>query len=129
MMSNSHFILSRFFLGGRGKKTKKAGPKKTVIFPSLKIITRKIYFANEDGVNVKEQDIEAVIGYGSTCHTRNRSRFTRPRVVMRIVTGVACIVDLAAMRDADGKTLGGESRQKSIHFPPSETCLDHSVQV
>jgi aconitate hydratase len=47
-------------------------------------------------------------------------------VVLQDFTGVPCVVDLAAMRDAVVK-LGGSPEQ--INPLPSELVIDHSVQV
>jgi aconitate hydratase len=49
------------------------------------------------------------------------------RVLLQDFTGVPCVVDLAAMRDAVAK-LGGSPRQINPLIP-SELVIDHSVQV
>ena len=49
------------------------------------------------------------------------------RVVLQDFTGVPCVVDLAAMRDAIVK-LGGDAKQINPLIP-SELVIDHSVQV
>src|SRR5690554_2059759 len=49
------------------------------------------------------------------------------RVVLQDFTGVPCVVDLAAMRDAVVK-LGGRPEQINPQIP-SELVIDHSVQV
>ena len=49
------------------------------------------------------------------------------RVVLQDFTGVPCVVDLAAMRDAVAK-LGGDAKQINPLIP-SELVIDHSVQV
>jgi aconitate hydratase len=49
------------------------------------------------------------------------------RVVLQDFTGVPCVVDLAAMRDAIVK-LGGDASQINPLIP-SELVIDHSVQV
>ena len=53
--------------------------------------------------------------------------FMPGRVVLQDFTGVPCVVDLAAMRDAM-KKLGGDP--KAINpLVPCDLVIDHSVQV
>ena len=49
------------------------------------------------------------------------------RVVLQDFTGVPCVVDLAAMRDAM-VSLGGDPK-KINPLSPAELVIDHSVQV
>jgi aconitate hydratase len=53
--------------------------------------------------------------------------FMPGRVILQDFTGVPCVVDLAAMRDAVAK-LGGKPSQINPLIP-SELVIDHSVQV
>ncbi len=53
--------------------------------------------------------------------------FTPARVIMQDFTGVPCVVDLAAMREAV-KKLGGDPQQINP-MNPAELVIDHSVQV
>ena len=53
--------------------------------------------------------------------------FTPARVIMQDFTGVPCVVDLAAMREAV-KKLGGDPQQINP-LNPAELVIDHSVQV
>jgi len=53
--------------------------------------------------------------------------FTPARVIMQDFTGVPCIVDLAAMREAIVR-LGGDP-QRVNPLAPAELVIDHSVQV
>ena len=53
--------------------------------------------------------------------------FMPARVVLQDFTGVPCVVDLAAMRDAVAR-LGGKASQINPLIP-SELVIDHSVQV
>ena len=53
--------------------------------------------------------------------------FTPSRVLLQDFTGVPCVVDLAAMRDAM-KTLGGDPALINP-LQPVELVIDHSVQV
>ena len=53
--------------------------------------------------------------------------FTPARVILQDFTGVPCVVDLAAMRDAIVQ-LGGDP-EKVNPLAPAELVIDHSVQV
>src|SRR5262245_66253412 len=60
--------------------------------------------------------------------TSDREIAFRPaRVLMQDFTGVPCVVDLAAMRDAM-KALGGDPAKINPQVPV-ELVIDHSVQV
>ncbi|MBW3612721.1 MAG: aconitate hydratase [Chloroflexi bacterium] len=53
--------------------------------------------------------------------------FTPARVILQDFTGVPCVVDLAAMRDAMGQLGGDPSRINPL--VPVDLVIDHSVQV
>jgi aconitate hydratase len=93
---------------------------------SLKILLENL-LRNEDGVNIKEQDIQALLDWDPQAKPSSEVAFTPARVVMQDFTGVPAIVDLAAMRDAMEK-LGGDPA-KINPLSPAELVIDHSVQV
>jgi aconitate hydratase len=93
---------------------------------SLKILLENL-LRFEDGVNVTKKDIEALIGWNPTALPNYEIAFTPARVIMQDFTGVPCIVDLAAMREAIVK-LGGDP-QRVNPLAPAELVIDHSVQV
>ncbi|RZF91175.1 aconitate hydratase AcnA [Pseudoalteromonas sp. CO302Y] len=93
---------------------------------SLKILLENL-LRNEDGVNIKKQDIEALLNWDPQAKPSAEVAFTPARVVMQDFTGVPAIVDLAAMRDAMEK-LGGDPA-KINPLSPAELVIDHSVQV
>ncbi|MBQ4834406.1 aconitate hydratase AcnA [Pseudoalteromonas sp. MMG010] len=93
---------------------------------SLKILLENL-LRNEDGVNIKKQDIQALLDWDPNAKPSNEVAFTPARVVMQDFTGVPAIVDLAAMRDAMQK-LGGDPA-KINPLSPAELVIDHSVQV
>jgi aconitate hydratase len=93
---------------------------------SLKILLENL-LRFEDGVNVTKQDIEALLKWDSKALPNYEIAFTPARVIMQDFTGVPCIVDLAAMREAIVK-LGGDP-QKVNPLAPAELVIDHSVQV
>src|SRR5450432_146298 len=93
---------------------------------SLKILLENL-LRFEDGVNVTKSDIEAILKWDSKAQPSHEIAFTPARVIMQDFTGVPCIVDLAAMREAIVK-LGGDP-QKVNPLAPAELVIDHSVQV
>ena len=93
---------------------------------SLKILLENL-LRFEDGVNVTKKDIEAILNWEPKAQPNYEIAFTPARVIMQDFTGVPCIVDLAAMREAIVK-LGGDP-QKVNPLAPAELVIDHSVQV
>jgi aconitate hydratase len=93
---------------------------------SLKILLENL-LRFEDGVNVTKKDIEALLQWDPKAAPNYEIAFTPARVIMQDFTGVPCIVDLAAMREAIVK-LGGDP-QKVNPLAPAELVIDHSVQV
>ncbi len=93
---------------------------------SMKILLENL-LRHEDGVNVTRKEIEAVANWEATKEPDTEIAFMPARVVLQDFTGVPCVVDLAAMRDAVVK-LGGDASQINPQIP-SELVIDHSVQV
>jgi aconitase A len=93
---------------------------------SLKILLENL-LRFEDGVNVTKSDIEALLKWDSKALPSHEIAFTPARVIMQDFTGVPCIVDLAAMREAIVR-LGGDP-EKVNPLAPAELVIDHSVQV
>jgi aconitate hydratase len=93
---------------------------------SLKILLENL-LRFEDGVNVTKSDIEALLGWDPKALPNHEIAFTPARVIMQDFTGVPCIVDLAAMREAIVR-LGGDP-QRVNPLAPAELVIDHSVQV
>ena len=93
---------------------------------SMKILLENLLRC-EDGVTVTKESIEAVANWDAKKEPDTEIAFMPARVVLQDFTGVPCVVDLAAMRDAVVK-LGGNA--KNINpLIPSELVIDHSVQV
>ncbi len=102
-------------------------PEKLARLPfSLKILLENL-LRFEDGVNVTRRDIEALLNWNPKATPDHEICFTPARVIMQDFTGVPCVVDLAAMRDAI-RTLGGDPEQVNP-LAPAEMVIDHSVQV
>jgi aconitate hydratase len=93
---------------------------------SLKILLENL-LRFEDGVNVTRNDIEALLKWDPKAAPSHEIAFTPARVIMQDFTGVPCIVDLAAMREAIVR-LGGDP-QRVNPLAPAELVIDHSVQV
>ncbi len=93
---------------------------------SLKILLENL-LRFEDGVNVTRSDIEALLKWDPKAAPSHEIAFTPARVIMQDFTGVPCIVDLAAMREAIVR-LGGDP-QRVNPLAPAELVIDHSVQV
>ena len=93
---------------------------------SLRILLENL-LRTEDGRNVRKEDICALANWNSKSKADKEIAFTPSRVLLQDFTGVPCVVDLAAMRDAM-QQLGGDP---SLINPlqPVELVIDHSVQV
>ncbi len=77
---------------------------------------------------VTEADVEALARWQpQTANQEGEIPFLPARVVLQDFTGVPCIVDLAAMRDAI-QALGGDPT-KINPLVPADLVIDHSVQV
>ena len=93
---------------------------------SMRILLENL-LRHEDGVTVTAREIEAVCRWEPTKEPDTEIAFMPARVVLQDFTGVPCVVDLAAMRDAIG-ALGGDP-DRINPLVPAELVIDHSVQV
>ncbi|MEB0136334.1 aconitate hydratase AcnA [Actimicrobium sp. CCC2.4] len=93
---------------------------------SMKILLENLLRC-EDGVAVTRASIEAVANWDAKAEPAVEIAFMPSRVVLQDFTGVPCMVDLAAMRDAVVR-LGG-SVDNINPLIPAELVIDHSVQV
>jgi aconitate hydratase len=93
---------------------------------SIKILVENLLRC-EDGVSVTKASIEAIAQWDAKKEPDTEIAFMPARVVLQDFTGVPCIVDLAAMRDAVVKLGGSASNINPLI--PSELVIDHSVQV
>jgi aconitate hydratase len=93
---------------------------------SLKILLENLLRC-EDGRTVTRDDIEALARYDGHSRHEREIAFTPARVLLQDFTGVPCVVDLAAMRDAMAE-MGGDARVINP-LQPVELVIDHSVQV
>jgi aconitate hydratase A / 2-methylisocitrate dehydratase len=93
---------------------------------SLRILLENL-LRTEDGRNVSKEDVRALTAWNSKCRPEKEIAFTPSRVLLQDFTGVPCVVDLAAMRNAM-KQLGGDPTLINP-LQPVELVIDHSVQV
>jgi aconitate hydratase len=91
---------------------------------SLKVLLENL-LRNEDGANITAADIAAVGAWDPAAEPNTEIQFTPARVIMQDFTGVACVVDLATMRQAVAD-LGGDP-SKVNPLAPAELVIDHSV--
>ncbi|WP_315388577.1 aconitate hydratase AcnA [uncultured Stenotrophomonas sp.] len=94
---------------------------------SMKILLENLLRHEDGGATVGRDHIEAVARWNPAAEPDIEIAFMPARVVLQDFTGVPCVVDLAAMRDAVVK-LGGRPEQINPQIP-SELVIDHSVQV
>ncbi|MBV8529922.1 MAG: aconitate hydratase AcnA [Candidatus Eremiobacteraeota bacterium] len=93
---------------------------------SLKILLENL-LRSEDGRSVRREDIEALARWNDGGRHEREIAFNPARVLLQDFTGVPCVVDLAAMRDAMA-AMGGDP--KAINpLQPVELVIDHSVQA
>ena len=93
---------------------------------SLKVLLENV-LRNEDGAGVRRADIEALATWDAKADPSKEIAFTPARVILQDFTGVPCVVDLAAMRDAMAD-MGGDPGAINP-LVPVELVIDHSVQV
>src|SRR5467141_2348752 len=93
---------------------------------SLRILLENL-LRTEDGRNVKKEDVRSLAAWNKNSKPDKEIAFTPSRVLLQDFTGVPCVVDLGAMRDAM-KQLGGDPKLINP-LQPVELVIDHSVQV
>jgi aconitate hydratase len=93
---------------------------------SLKVLLENL-LRNEDGHNVTADQVRALAAWNPDAEPDTEIQYTPARVIMQDFTGVPCVVDLAAMREAM-QQLGGDPT-KINPLVPTELVIDHSVIV
>ena len=91
---------------------------------SLKVLLEDL-LRNEDGTLVTADQVRAVAQWDPTAEHGLEVQYTPARVLLQDFTGVPCVVDLVAMRDAMAAFNGDP--QKINPLIPSELVIDHSV--
>ena len=93
---------------------------------SIKVLLENL-LRTEDGENTTKADIEALAGADFRKVPAKDINFTPARVILQDFTGVPCVVDLAAMRDAMARMKGNPDLINPI--VPCDLVIDHSVQI
>ncbi|PXA83685.1 aconitate hydratase AcnA [Nostoc sp. 3335mG] len=93
---------------------------------SMKVLLENL-LRFEDGTTVTVEDIKAMVQWLTDKTSEREIQYRPARVLMQDFTGVPCVVDLAAMRDAMN-SLGGDA-QKINPQVPVHLVIDHSVMV
>jgi aconitate hydratase len=93
---------------------------------SLKVLLENL-LRLEDGVAVTRAHIEALAKWDAKAEPATEIPFTPARVILQDFTGVPCVVDLAAMRQAMVSMGGDPARVNPLL--PVELVIDHSVQI
>ena len=93
---------------------------------SLKVLLENL-LRREDNAFVKADDVRALADWNATGKVEKEISFMPARVLLQDFTGVPCVVDLAAMRDAVVALGGDPNRINPLRTV--ELVIDHSVQV
>src|SRR5580658_6285840 len=129
--SNSFGAASTLTAGGRQYRyyaleaLEKRGANISRIPYSIKILLENL-LRTENGATVKPSDIEYVAEWKIGAQAKEIN-FSPARVLLQDFTGVPCVVDLAAMRDALREM--GSDPKRANPLIPADLVIDHSVQV
>ncbi|MFN5600416.1 MAG: aconitate hydratase AcnA [Gemmatimonas sp.] len=93
---------------------------------SLRVLLENL-LRGEDNAFVKKSDVETLARWDVTAPVDKEIAFRTARVLLQDFTGVPCVVDLAAMRDAMVALGGDPTRINPLQ--PVDLVIDHSVQV
>ena len=94
---------------------------------SMKVLLENLLRFEDGGFTVAVQDIQALIDWQADPKSTREIQYRPARVLLQDFTGVPCVVDLAAMRDAMNK-LGGDPEKINPQVPV-HLVIDHSVMV
>jgi aconitate hydratase len=129
--SNSFGAASTLTVGGSQYRyyaleaLEKRGANISRIPYSIKILLENL-LRTENGATVKPSDIEYVAQWKIGAQAQEIN-FSPARVLLQDFTGVPCVVDLAAMRDALREM--GADPKRANPLIPADLVIDHSVQV
>jgi aconitate hydratase len=128
---NSFGAASTLHVGGRNYEIFKLAALESAGFKMKRIpVSIRILLENllrfEDEMTVKKSDIEYVAKWDLKASPQEIS-YRPSRVLLQDFTGVPCVVDLAAMRDALKKM--GADPKLANPLIPVDLVIDHSVQV
>jgi len=94
---------------------------------SMKVLLENLLRFEDEGFTVGREHIQAIVDWQANPVTGSEIQYRPARVLLQDFTGVPCVVDLAAMRDAI-KKLGGDTA-KINPLVPVNLVIDHSVMV
>jgi aconitate hydratase len=94
---------------------------------SMKVLLENLLRFEDGGFTVDRKHIQAIVDWQANPVTGEEIQYRPARVLLQDFTGVPCVVDLAAMRDAI-KKLGGDTA-KINPLVPVNLVIDHSVMV
>ncbi|MGX7927067.1 aconitate hydratase AcnA [Tsuneonella sp. HG094] len=94
---------------------------------SMKVLLENLLRFEDAGFTVSVGHIQALADWQKNPATGGEIQYRPARVLLQDFTGVPCVVDLAAMRDAIAK-LGGDT-SKINPLVPVNLVIDHSVMV
>lgn len=94
---------------------------------SMKVLLENLLRFEDGGFTVSTDDVQALVDWQKDPHSNREIQYRPARVLLQDFTGVPCVVDLAAMRDAIA-TLGGDTT-KINPLVPVHLVIDHSVMV
>ena len=94
---------------------------------SMKVLLENLLRFEDGGFTVSTDDVQALVDWQKDPHSNREIQYRPARVLLQDFTGVPCVVDLAAMRDAIAK-LGGNT-SKINPLVPVHLVIDHSVMV
>jgi aconitate hydratase len=129
--SNSFGAASTLTVGGSQYRyyaleaLEKRGANISRIPYSIKILLENL-LRTENGASVKASDIDYVTAWKIGAQAQEIN-FSPARVLLQDFTGVPCVVDLAAMRDAL-RDMGSDPKRANPLIP-ADLVIDHSVQV
>ena len=94
---------------------------------SMKVLLENLLRFEDGGFTISTDDIQAIADWQKSPVTGAEIQYRPARVLLQDFTGVPCVVDLAAMRDAI-RELGGDTSKINPQVPVN-LVIDHSVMV
>ncbi|WP_199504085.1 aconitate hydratase AcnA [Qipengyuania sp. YIM B01966] len=94
---------------------------------SMKVLLENLLRFEDVGHTVSIGDVQAIADWQRNPVTGKEIQYRPARVLLQDFTGVPCVVDLAAMRDAISR-LGGDTGKINPQVPVN-LVIDHSVMV
>ncbi|NTZ43166.1 aconitate hydratase AcnA [Altererythrobacter sp. SALINAS58] len=108
------------------KASEKIGDVSRLPF-SMKVLLENLLRFEDAGHTVSVDDIQKLADWQKNPKTGSEIQYRPARVLLQDFTGVPCVVDLAAMRDAISN-LGGDTAKINPQVPV-HLVIDHSVMV